>query len=81
MKGNVLLKYLDKVGCQIFKLKKFTCKTFSEALTFTEWSDWSRCSRLCDKGHQTRRRTCTGRCDYVNSEDLLDLRACNWNCK
>jgi len=51
-----------------------------EALTFTEWSDWSACSKTCEEGIQTRTRTCTGQCSDVESSELLESKSCNWEC-
>jgi len=51
-----------------------------EALVFTEWSDWSACSKTCEEGIQTRSRSCTGQCAIVNSSELTDTKSCNWEC-
>ena len=48
---------------------------------FTEWTDWSACSKTCEEGIQTRTRTCTAQCASVDSSKLTDTKSCNWECK
>ena len=54
---------------------------FLEPLAYTEWAEWSDCTKTCKEGTRTRTRTCVGRCSIVDADDLTDTQACNWKCK
>ena len=49
-----------------------------EALSLTEWSDWSDCG---EEGIQSRTRVCTGQCENIGSSDLIMTKTCDPNSK
>ncbi len=47
---------------------------FKSLLAYSEWSDWSNCTKDCDSGNITRTRTCLiNNCD----EKLFETAECN----
>ena len=46
----------------------FLVPQFGEPCGFTEWGDYTRCSRTCDRGRQARERTCCNE----EEEDALE---------
>ncbi|XP_065911543.1 scavenger receptor cysteine-rich domain superfamily protein-like [Dysidea avara] len=54
------------------------CNTQPCPATFSEWSEYSTCTRTCGGGTQSRNRTClSGTC---RREDLVESRDCNTQC-
>ena len=55
------------------------CQVALPKLNFSPWSEWSECSKTCDGGYRTRKRTCPlqGRCIGNDSETgICNLEAC-----
>ena len=48
----------------------------NNSILYTQWSEWSSCSKSCDRGVQFRNRTCASPCSYGDSSHQ-ENRSCN----
>ena len=61
-------------------LKRETCHEIMLIATWGEWSKWGKCSKSCNGGISTRRRTCQCNSDICNGQcegDDIDTTSCN----
>ncbi|RMX54060.1 hypothetical protein pdam_00013141, partial [Pocillopora damicornis] len=64
-------KYGDSVssGCAIEEQGE---GSGNNSILYTQWSEWSSCSKSCDRGVQFRNRTCASPCSYDSPDPILD---------